>query len=153
VPKLAAKRAREIGRADPREIDLSARLITQALPASVAADARKQFIIQARTAVEAYLAYLPRGQARRRRHRAAVQGRHAPKAHRPSDPLRHGLIGELFDAWMTMRESLDPDGVRGFKRAADAVLGAAGLPAVSEREQRQIRKQIATFVAALASEG
>ena len=140
--KLTNKRANERSVADPNRIALNARAIALTLP-HVKAAAIQKYINKTTRAVRHYLALLPTGEPRRRKHRVA-DGNSA-SAHRPLDALRHGLIGELYDAYLAVRAANDPDEVRGFKRTADATLVAAGLKPVSEREQRYIRDQIKRF--------
>lgn len=143
--KLTDKRANERAAADPNRIALNANAIALTLPRFVRAAALQKYINKTARAVDHYLALLPTGKPRRRKHRVA-DGRSA-SAHSPLDGLRHGLIGELYEAYLSVRATDDPD-VRGFKKTADATLKAAGLRPASEREQRYIRDQIRRFGAA-----
>jgi hypothetical protein len=105
-------------------------------------DKVRAFVEAAQVAVERYVAVLPIGAKTRRQHRKQL---HPRRAARPNDPFRHGLIGDLYEAYMTARG--DKPNLHGFKRTADAVLKAAALREVSEREQTYIREQIKEFAA------
>lgn len=146
MEKLSAKQSRERQAADPDAIAACAKQITATFPASSTPDAIARFIGEAVQAVTNYRDLLPMGIPRLRPHRArAKQEREAASAHRPSDAHRHGLIGDLYDAWMTARGCDQPDRVRGFQRTADEVLSAAGLRQVTERELRYIHEKIKDF--------
>lgn len=145
MTKLSAKHAREITSADPTRIRAQAQGIAQTFPCEVRPFARGRFIVLANRAVANYLSYLPVGRPRLRKHRSADKNPSSSSAHRPADTLRRGLIGDLYDAYMTARR--DDPSLRGFKASADAVLAAAGLPSVTEHEQTSIREQIKAFAA------
>lgn len=159
--KLSAKYTRTHQTAKPKRIAAHAKDIARTLPSDVSEQAVERFIRDATQAVTDYLDLLPglpsalnapMGKPRIRPHRrTAKQKQHPAKANRPADPHRHGLMGDLYDAYMTARASDDPDAVRGFRDAADAVLTAASLPPVTEREQRFIRDRIKQFARIAAS--
>jgi hypothetical protein len=75
-------------------------------------------------------------------------------AHRPADALRHGLIGDFFDAYMTLRDAvLDAHPslgrtveVRGFKHVANALLRAIGLRfRITDNDMVVLRKRRRRF--------
>lgn len=153
MTKLSAKQARDLERADTKRIRARAEAIAKTFPSRVRPFTRGRFLILAIRAVEKYLAHLPVGRVQRRKHRTTGENRHRGTAHRPADAIRHGLIGDLYDAYMTARASEapddlpDPDLVRGFAKTADAVLTAARLSPITEHEQTSIREQIKAFSA------
>lgn len=146
MEKLSVKQSRERQTANPDAIAARSKQIAATFSASTPPDAITCFIGEAMKAVAHYRDLLPMGIPRSRPHRATAKQKHeAASAHRPSDAHRHGLIGDLYDAWMSARGCDDPDGVRGFQPTADEVLTAAGLPQVTERELRYLREQIKDF--------
>lgn len=146
MDKLTAKRLRDRDRADSARVTAEAQAIALTFPPGVAPVAIEEFIQRAKTAIENYLVSLPqpgKSESPRREHRATTEQRYPASAHRPPDAVRHALIGDLYDSYMSARGD-DPDS-RGFKRTVDVVLNAAGLPPVSEHEQTSIRDRIKEF--------
>ncbi len=120
------------------------RTILQTLPRIASKDAQKtaeqkaaqeKFVQQAQEAVGLYVAWLPPSED--------VERRDLP-AHRPVDVHRHVMIGDLYDAYMTVRgDELES---RGFIRTANAVLTAAGLSiSVTKHDLANLREQRGRF--------
>lgn len=94
-------------------------------------------------AIWVYLMALPIGEPREREHSATTKQKYPAPAHRPSDAYRKSLIGDLYEAYMTLRG--DNPRLRGFKRAADTVLEIFGLPSVTDHDQAILRETRDSF--------
>jgi hypothetical protein len=119
-----------------RRIAQRARTITETFPQGLPPEVRQRFIKEAQTAIELYVAWLPPVDEQE------IDRRGLP-AHRPTDGHRHGLIGDLYDAYMTMRGDILES--RGFARTANAVLRAAGLPKLTDHDFADLRLQRRLF--------
>jgi hypothetical protein len=136
----------EAAEADPRRIAEQRALILKALPRNVFPTLKDQdaFFEAVTRAVESYLALVTRGDPRRREHRRTDEQRHPSAAHRPTDAPRQSLIGDLFDAYMTLRA--DDLEARGFKKLADVVLEVARVPiTVMANDRSNLQKRIHDF--------
>jgi hypothetical protein len=134
MSKLGTRQARERARTIPARVNVRSRKIVRTFPRNVKQEARSLFVEQARMAIERYLALVPQGKPKRR----------GLLPHRPDDTHRHGLMSDLFDAYMTARD--DDIQARGFKPTADAVLAVAGLSLeVTDHDLANLRAQRKPF--------
>lgn len=146
MSKSYTSQKREQAAINPAGVRLHALTIGETLPADVRPFAKGRFVIRAFRAIETWRNLLPIGEEAQRQHRATTEQRlPSASAHRPSNSWRESLISDLYDAWMIAKGADDPDRARGFKKTADAVLTAAGLSTLTEREQRHLREQITAF--------
>lgn len=146
MTKLGARRDRERQSADAMRVLAPAHLksIKAACPGDVPDAARERFAARAAEFVSDYLARLPLGVELRRKHRAAETDGDTAAANRPADTLRHGLIGDLCDAYTDFCGDF---GARGMRRVINAVLVAAGLPRLSKRDLDAVNRHASKFQA------
>jgi len=154
VSKLSIRQARERATAQAQFVLDCGSTIKATFPARTPDDARDAFVRTACKAVAGYLALLPMGLPRRRAHRSTknLEAGSEGEAHRPSDNLRHSLIGDLFDAYTDARDcdhrpavSTARSDPRGFRVTADAVLKAARLPPTTKRDLDNLKRLSSQF--------
>jgi hypothetical protein len=98
------------------------------------------------TALELYFAHAEhKGDPLKRRHRAS-SGKPQSQAHRPNNAVRHGFVGDVFDAYMTLRDD-EVDDARGFKKFATALFSKFHLPLrITDHDMARLRAERAPFI-------